>query len=77
MVMVYIKISYLTPQSRVCEEATSSSATEEKSLHFMEPKVSIPSSQEPTSKIIPFYAISPYFFKTHFNIIVPTMPRSS
>jgi hypothetical protein len=41
-VIVYITISYPTPCSRVIEEAKGSSATEEKSLHFMEPKLSMP-----------------------------------
>jgi hypothetical protein len=39
---LFIIISYLTPQSRVFEEATSCSATEEKSVHLKESKGSIP-----------------------------------
>jgi hypothetical protein len=41
-------------------------------VHLKESKGSIPWSKDPTSKINPYYAISPCFFKTHITITFQT-----
>jgi hypothetical protein len=42
----------------------------------MEPRNSLPSSQEPILVHILSHKIQSYFFKIHFSIISPTIPTS-
>jgi hypothetical protein len=62
-------------------EAASRSATQKFPKHFMEPKVSLPCSQEPSTGPYPEPDQSspyhPILSKIHFNIFLPPTSRSS
>ena len=72
---------YCTRWSRFLPEKLKVSQLVKKFPHFMEPEVSLPHSQLPATcpypgQIDPLHAPSP-FLNIHFNIIFPSMPRSS
>jgi hypothetical protein len=69
-----------TPWSRVLLEKSLVAQLVKKFPPLMEPKSSLPCSQEPTTGLYPdsdpVHTFLPYFPKIHFNIILPSTART-